>query len=235
MSIQSISSHYINMLPNSNSGEEMPTPQFLIVNQPIAKWNGLCIFSDGISVIKLQKQITKDEDTLRRVIAHEICHAWAFWKCYILKEFPSNQASDHSSMSAWYKAAKMINSHEGPDFVTEKSDSTYVQIGERSFWVFLERNKMGLMWSWFPNPTDEVERVLRYRVTHCDMHGFACTIVKTNDERYLIPESKLPHIGKFADVPDDMADAITQAIRSNPITPDSPRDIKTLITQARVI
>lgn len=234
MSLQSTAQYYMNMLPNGNTGEEMPLPQFQVVNLPIQNWNGLCTFHNGVSVIKIQKRVSEDEETMERVVAHEICHAWAFWKCYVLQELPTAQASDHSSMGAWFRAAKVINSHEGPDFITEKSDSTYVQVGERTFWVFLEQNKSGLWWAWFPTTSDEVERVLRYRITHCNMHESACTIVRTNDERFLVPEAKLPKAGRLQDMPEDMVEKIEKAIRMNPITLESPRDIKTLISQAKV-
>lgn len=234
MSLQSIASYYMNMLPNGNAGEEIPLPQFQVVNQPIQNWNGLCVFQNGVSTIKIQKRVSEDEETMKRVVAHEICHAWAFWKCFVLQELPSTQASDHSSTSAWFRSAKVINSHEGPDFVTEKSDSTYVQIGERTFWVFLEKNNGGLWWAWFPSVNDEVERVLHYRITHCNMHNSVCTILCTNDERFLIPEAKLPKAGRLQDTPDDMVEKIEKALHMNPITLESPQDIKTLISQAKV-
>jgi hypothetical protein len=232
MNYNSIAKRYINMLPNSNQGEELPMPKFILVNQPLMDWNGLCIFQNGENTIKLQKRISQDPQTISRIIAHEVCHAWAFWKAFVLQEIPPEAAEDHGG--AWVEAAKIVNQHEGQDFVTEVSDTTYVTVSERMFYVFVEQTKQGLYWSWFAGPSDAVNRVLHYKITHCAMHGGACTIIKTNDERLWNPENKLPHSARLNPMPEDLEHKLHRAVLQNPITDASPRDITALIGRARV-
>src|SRR5208282_6822687 len=65
-------------------GGDLPKPELTMVNQPRAGWLGMNnwrIFINGGGIgwgsnttIKLQKYILNDENTLRRIIAHELCH-----------------------------------------------------------------------------------------------------------------------------------------------------------------
>ena len=236
MDIQAIAKKYINMMPKSKSGLTMPTPKIVIVNALTTKWNGITVWDGkGLDtvVIKLQKRITKDEESLNRIIAHEICHAWAFWMVGINEE-RSPWHRGHSATGGWWKAAQIINQNEGnPEFVTEISDEAIVVNNDKVFYVYLEKNPRGLFWAWFSRVTDNLARQLRYRISNAELYNYPITVIKTSDERFLIPAAKLPRCARLAEMPENLTNKIEEALMRNPIDIDTPRDIKTIISQAK--
>jgi hypothetical protein len=140
----------------------------------------------------------------------------------------------HSPMGGWYKAAQMINQHEGSEFVTEFSDESYVRVNDKLFWVYVERNQRGLWWAWFSRVTDNLARQLRYRISNAVISNITVTIIKSNDDRLLLANCKLPHVGRLTKMPENLTEKLENALRMYPIDEDSPHDIKTLVGQAKV-
>ena len=236
-SVTQIAQKYMDLLPPSATGDtEMPIPKFTVVNNLVSKWNGIAMWDPSASetLIKIQKAITKDEQTLNRIIAHEICHAWAYWKCFTVQEYPAAKAKGHTSTSAWYEAAHIINQREGdPLFITERSDETYVQTQEKSFYVYLESGPSGIWWAWFARVDEHLRRNLLFRVRRCEERGGQCTVIKSNDTRFLVPGAKLPSTSRFHDMPENMVEKINTAIRENPIR-ENDMDANTIISRAKV-
>jgi 2'-5' RNA ligase len=124
---------------------ELPKPELKIVNQPRANWLGRDTWRIGVNrntgvpiigentVIELQKSILNDETTLRRVIAHELAHhaehltdgVQAMQK--VRDEFSYKSfLRENGHGKTWKAWAQKFNAKYGADFVTEKSDETYV-------------------------------------------------------------------------------------------------------------
>jgi len=122
----------------------LPRPAVKIVNQLRAGWLGQDSWKygkrDGQDVcgdnttIELQQRIVSNEATLRRVLCHELCHhaeALLFDKpefervgfntFSMLRKYRSEHGEN------WRHFAEMFNAKYGSGFVTQKSDSTYVQ------------------------------------------------------------------------------------------------------------
>lgn len=131
---------------------ELPLPEIQIVNQPGTPWLARDVWRVGghNTTIFLQKVITGDERTLRRVLAHELCHHAVF----LLEALPGKAyGSGHGrSFHAW---ADRFNTQFGKDFVTDTSDQDFVQVEDgRTYLVLLKKNSSGaLLWSWAVRPS----------------------------------------------------------------------------------
>jgi len=116
-------------------------PTVKIVNHTIPKWLGRAVAkwdnSKELSLVKMeiQKSILNDEETLRRVIAHELIHCWDY------QETPydvihSHRWSGHGEF--FLKEAARLNTKLGPDYVTPKSDETYVTVQEKAYYILIQ-------------------------------------------------------------------------------------------------
>jgi hypothetical protein len=120
----------------------LPQPKLKVVNEQndwlghtdwdYGEENGI-VFFDPTTTISLQKKIMKDERTMRRVLAHELCHHEDF----LVNEAPKleklgfaafekqkSEAEGHGT--EWKKIAARFNAKYGEDFITEESDQDYV-------------------------------------------------------------------------------------------------------------
>lgn len=127
----------------------LPKPVIKVVNQPRAGWLGRDTWKirlkngeigwDENTEIEVQKYILNDENTLRRIIAHELCHH-ADSLVNAVAELSKNKnfgeigyksflrgQSGHGHGPTWRAYAAKYNAKYGADFVTEKSDESYVQ------------------------------------------------------------------------------------------------------------
>lgn len=129
-------------------GVKLPEPELKMVNQPRAGWLGRDTWQIWIrngemgsgdnTVIEVQKSIINDEETLRRVIAHELCHHADsliegkeevekyknFGRIGYNQLRAGQRGTGHGA--SWRAYAAKYNAKYGADFVTEKSDETYV-------------------------------------------------------------------------------------------------------------
>jgi hypothetical protein len=109
---------------------------------------GTCKWTPGqpTSTIEVQKTVTGNPATLERVVAHEMAHHAAFLDAikamqaivlergseagpYVRGYLQDLRRSDGHG-EEWLRYVKIINAQMGSDFVTQKSDETYVQDAE---------------------------------------------------------------------------------------------------------
>jgi hypothetical protein len=118
-------------------------PEVKIANAPRAGWLGQDAWRygqnptqgkwwDDNTVISIQKSILGDENTLRRVIAHELCHHDAALSAYVpflkdidIQTFQKLMKIRGQHDTEWRKVAAKFNAKYGVGFVTEKSDHSY--------------------------------------------------------------------------------------------------------------
>ena len=129
------------MMPILSPG--LPRPEIRLVNNMGSRWLGRTDwkygskggqdYCDETTTIVVQKRILGHEETLRRVIAHELCHHWEVIEHY-LADFRKMGARTFTLLrskpghgSQWREYASIFNSKYGKDFVTEKSDEDYVE------------------------------------------------------------------------------------------------------------
>jgi 2'-5' RNA ligase/GNAT superfamily N-acetyltransferase len=198
-------------------GMQLPEPELKIVNQPRAGWLGRDTWRVGYergygnwtwgdnTRIDIQRSILNDEDTLRRIIAHELCHhavalttstekikeekargtgEWGY------KNFVRwMQSSGHGT--EWKQWASKYNAKYGADFVTEKSDESYAveELELRPYHILLKRDYDGkLAYESSSRITPKMKRHLDRMAQ--DKEGTEYRLTQTNDraffEGYLI-------------------------------------------------
>jgi hypothetical protein len=138
----------------------LPRPEIIIRNtksSPLGstKWGGE--YENGRAVprkntiITIQKRATAEDRTLKRVLAHELCHHEDFlngyddavdmgWMRY--HNVLSNQDGHGPS---WLKIAERFNKIYGPEYVTKYSDETDVIEEINAFYVLLIKSPDGKM------------------------------------------------------------------------------------------
>ena len=159
---------------------ELPMPEIQVVNQPGTPWLARCVWRVGAhnTTISLQTVITGDERTLRRVLAHELCHHAVF----LLEVLPRNvRGAGHGpSFHAW---ADRFNARFGKDFVTDTSDQDFVQVGDgRNYLVLLKKKPTGgLVWSWAVKPS-----AIQREVIQKTLDGSEAKLVQTPDRDFTL-------------------------------------------------
>jgi hypothetical protein len=156
---------------------DLPLPQVKITNNTGSTWLGRDTWDPKTpdnTLIQLQKSILADERTLRRIIAHELCHHEDFllnWATLTPQERVRRkrmgQTLGHGK--SWQEIAARFNAAFGADFVTEKSDAATViaDVGNNYYMLVLENPpKSGrLIFSIAIKPSpkqiDRMERALR--------------------------------------------------------------------------
>lgn len=191
-------------------GVQLPEPELKIVNQPRANWLGQDNWQlriengkwswDETTTISLQRSILNDENTLRRIIAHELCHhaealttslekakeqeakglgEWGF------KEFSRYLRRSNGHGPEWRKYAQKFNAKYGADFVTEKSDESYaVEEQElRPYHILLKRDYDGkLAYEVSSRISPKMKRQLDRMAQ--DKEGTEYRLTQTNDRRF---------------------------------------------------
>lgn len=138
----------------------LPVPKVLIVSNPGAAYLARCIWIPGENntTLKVQKSVLGDETTLRRIIAHELCHHDEFLSR--LAPMPKNQRDllmrvEGGHGAYFKKLADKFNARFGPDFVSEKSDSAMVEDDGRTYLVLLRKKPATgqIAWAWALKPS----------------------------------------------------------------------------------
>jgi hypothetical protein len=172
----------------------LPMPRIKIANSLTAKWLGRDVYKSGdtTTTIEVQKRITDDEKTLDRILAHELIHHWEFLilnpnadakNSYIQKAneiYRGKQMSHGRPFRDW--SAK-INAVMGKDYVTEKSDSTYVLTSlDKDYYVLITPfpNIDRLGWGWAVRPSSIQWQIIKYNIENRKSKLF-----KTRDDRFL--------------------------------------------------
>jgi hypothetical protein len=141
----------------------LPTPTIKIVNQARASWLARCTWKIGKdkergawcgdnTEIEVQRAVLDHEQTLRRVVAHELCHHAQFmindrpnFKRLGFEGFRMLQRFDDGHGAEWREWASVLNSKFGEKFVTKTSDSEYVEnrVVAKDFYLLLRRTNLG--------------------------------------------------------------------------------------------
>lgn len=190
-------------------GVQLPEPELKITNAPRANWLGQDNWQvriengkwswDETTTITLQKSILNDENTLRRILAHELCHhaealttslakakeeaakgtgQWGF------KEFGRwLRYTDHGP--EWKKYAQKFNAKYGAGFVTKTSDETYA-VAEpelRPYHILLKRDYDGKL---AYEVAARITKKMQIRLDRMakDKDGTEYRLTKTNDQRF---------------------------------------------------
>ena len=192
-------------------GVQLPEPELKIVNQPRANWLGRDTWKVGYerglgnwswgsnTTIDLQRSILNDENTLRRIIAHELCHhaealttrtekiqeekakgtgEWGY-KNYVRWM----QTDDHGA--EWKKWAAKFNAKYGADFVTKTSDETYAveELELKPYHILLKRDYDGkLAYEVSSRISPKMKRQLDRMAQ--DKEGTEYRLTMTNDRRF---------------------------------------------------
>ena len=205
--LEGIARKYLNMLPR---GSEVPSPRMQVVNTPSIGWAGLSEWHHNQQIsglIKVQKMAVEDEETLERVIAHEVCHYWEFYSTY---EFGLGDPEDlgHSTNSLWVKAARIINGKVGdPNFVSELSDTSYVFRNSKEFYILVAQGMSELGLVWFSGITPAMTQAIQEIMSRGPV-----AILKTNRDAFLSSKAKLPNIG-IPGKDKEMSSLLQQAFR----------------------
>ena len=175
----------------------LPMPRIKIVDRMTAGWLGRDVYNRQVdknnTTMEIQKSITNDEKTLDRVIAHELIHHFTFlnnfahpekgeenWKSHVTKVKIGFKPDGHGKeFQEW--AAK-INAVKGADYVTEKSDASYVSEVTKDYYLLIvplakSADKFGWMWS--VRPSTEQKLVIQQKI----MEG--AKLLLSRDERFM--------------------------------------------------
>ena len=179
------------------SDYNLPMPRIKIVNHTGSKWLGRCKYNSRIdknnTTIEIQKKVTSDEKSLDRIIAHELIHHWEFITRYtnpinekrekaqemIKSHDPLDRESHGKIFQEW---ADKINSVMGKDYVTTKSDMTYVIVSDKEFYVLVMPSPTyagKYAWAWAVKPSKDL---LLYIARHIEQNK--AKLFKTKDEDY---------------------------------------------------
>lgn len=160
----------------------LPVPRIKIVNNVGSKWLGRCGYNPGIdknnSILEVQKRITGNENTLDRIIAHELIHHLDFMSKFAHPEHGDenwkklNQMrrlgfSDDPHGKFFKEWAAKINAVMGKDYVTEKSDETYVVESDKDFFVLLyplNKDLQKIGWAWTVRPSTDQQQVIKQKI-----------------------------------------------------------------------
>jgi len=188
--LEGIARKYLNMLPR---GSEIPSPKMQVVDQSSADWAGLSEWHHDQQIqglIKVQKNALKDEATLERIIAHEVCHYWEFYSTFEWREGDPKDMG-HGGKSLWARAAKIINGKLGdPSFISELSDTSYVFRNNKTFYVLVTQGMSELGWVWFSQVTPAMQIAIKEL-----MASGPVAILRSNRDAFLTSNAKLPYIG----------------------------------------
>jgi hypothetical protein len=139
--VQAIVTELLAVLPAG-----LPRPEIKYVDQLRASWLGACTYRVGAdnTVVQLQRVILGDERTLRRIVAHELCHHAEFlvgWRENVTKGYDAQDFAFAQRMQmrtpskghgvAFRGYADLFNAKYGAGFVTATSDESFVK-GEAS-------------------------------------------------------------------------------------------------------
>jgi len=101
----------------------LPVPSVKLVNLAKARYLARCKWIRGSSntTMEVQRSTLADPKTLRRVMAHELIHHWDF----LTRDHSTGSPKSDAHGAHFLQQAARINSTEGPDYVTVKSDQSY--------------------------------------------------------------------------------------------------------------
>jgi hypothetical protein len=164
----------------------LPIPKFKIVNNVAANWQGQCVFTPkdtSNTTINIQKRILGDDKTVRRILGHELIHHADFMLHGAGNKFEHRLHGGHGKFFKEY-AAK-INAVMGEDYVTEKSDASYVEEDNQTeFYVLIRPARHAkdkeLGWSFAVRPSPKQKEYMQRIVKEG-----GGKIIKSKDKKFL--------------------------------------------------
>lgn len=196
----------------------LPHPEAKIINQTTRalgqdSWlwgkKGGEVWGADNTTIEVQKRVLGHEDTLRRIIAHELCHhevalliakpkllevGYETYKRYGSILGPNGHGKE------WKAVAERFNAKYGENFVTETSDQNMV-IDEQGKEIFVlinqhayGHNKKRLGWEWAVNLSLKAKEFLNA----LDWTSGEYKLVKTTDHMFTNSRAKIQRFGGWA-------------------------------------
>jgi hypothetical protein len=177
------------MMPVLSRG--LPRPIIRMVEKLGVKWLGECRYKvgDATTTISVQRFVAGDEPTLRRVIAHELCHhedllaGWdeAAAKGWSTETFLMDRKIESKGHGPeWQAIAAEFNHRYGAGFVTPKSDESYAkQSATRDALLLLWQNGARLMWAVSVRPSARQRAYIEKKLGGID--GPSMRLVATRD------------------------------------------------------
>ena len=197
ISVMQIDGQVKHILTKFFSEMQIPIPTVKIVNNAAPKWLGRCIYThnanENRSVIEIQKSIVNDDKTLDRVLCHELIHAVDFYKQYSHPEQGQENWNKHLDRKRlgfksdghgkeFQEWAAKINAVMGKDYVSEKSDTSYVVELTKEYFLLVMPTSKGAEkygWAWTVRPSTEQKSVIQSKM----MEGGRLFMSK--DERWM--------------------------------------------------
>lgn len=157
--LETVAKEFLAKLPG-----HLPMPHFEIKSDYHSKWLGKCEWTPGQenTTIYIQKSIFSDKETLRRTVAHELCH-----HCdYLMNKLPEfkknpeafaiSDAHTDGHGTSFHKIAATLNSVFGKGFIVDKSDMAMNLDHVPEYSILLMKDKSGrIYWSVAPHPNEE--------------------------------------------------------------------------------
>lgn len=147
---------YLNIL-----GMKGPLPVIRIVDQKVWSWlaRTLVIPGNPRSIIEIQKAATIHDETLERIVAHEVIHHFTHTRMHVLAQLLSSLVADQTDNHGkeFLKYARIINKAVGRrGFVTGKYNNSYTIApkGDKIWLLIVRRFDMQVGFCWTDRPND---------------------------------------------------------------------------------
>ena len=148
----------------------LPIPKLKIVNNTGSTWNGRDTWHGSEpdnTQIDIQKACTYDETTVRRIIAHELCHHEVFLTVYRYMSLTERKYLHDGHGKEWQEVAKRFNDRFGKDFVTKVSDQNIVVSDTGKPYLLLVADLKGNGDLWFcycSRPSNKQQRFINTKL-----------------------------------------------------------------------
>jgi len=165
---------FMHLLPT-----DMPLPEIKIEDTPSKGWLGRCVYTYGSpsTTIHLQKVILTDQDTLDRVVAHELCHHAEFLESAQAAAAKGWSPKQHAAMDKFLRRphgsqfqawATKFNAVYGAGFITERSDEAMVvSEASRDINVLLWRAEgRSIRWCYTMRPSARQLEYIKQNLAH---------------------------------------------------------------------
>lgn len=157
----------------------LPRPNLKVVNHIQSRWVGQCTWppmygthpetltpeGTPTTFIELQKYICHDERTVRRILAHELCHHEEFFVGFNVspRERRTRRRIEGTHGATWWAIVARWNAKYGKDFITQTSDEADVKVhDDKTFWMYLIKEPTRVLWQ---SSVSLTPKALRYMLS----------------------------------------------------------------------
>jgi hypothetical protein len=176
---------------------DLPMPRIKIVNQTGSSWLGRCSYKPSVdkanSTIEIQKRVLNDDKSLGRILAHELIHHFVFVTTYGHPEHGTKAWEEHMKLKRlgikkqnghgkeFQEWANKINSVMGKDYVTEKTDLSYVTEIEKEYYLIVAPSAHSgyYAYAWATKPSRDQQAAIQRHII--DRKG---RLFMSKDERF---------------------------------------------------